>query len=125
MEVLYPSPASVEVNGIPVKGFRSLQVTAEKTLHEVKCFGEGRPAAFVEQGTRYRITCGRLCLSGEDFGRLHKLSGFSVTVKYAGKKTVYTGCEWLSIRESALGEPGVAEEAVLLALKRTEELQNE
>ena len=124
MELLYPSSVSVEIDGIPVKGFRSLQIKAEKTLHEVKSFGESRPVALVDQGTRYRLTCGRLCLSGEEFGKLHKLSGFSVTVRYAGKKAVYSGCEWLSLEESALGEPGVAEEAVLLALKRTEEFQN-
>ncbi len=125
MEVIYPSSVTVEINGMPVKGFRNLQVKSERTLHEVKSFGESRPIALVEQGTAYRITCSRLCLSKEDFGKLHQLSNFLVTVQYAGKKAVYSGCEWLSLQESVLGEPGVAEEAVFLAFKRTEEIQHE
>ena len=126
MEVIYPSSVTVEINGMPVKGFRNLQVKSERTLHEVKSFGESRPIALVEQGTAYRITCSRLsAFPKRILASSISFLIFLVTVQYAGKKAVYSGCEWLSLQESVLGEPGVAEEAVFLAFKRTEEIQHE
>ncbi len=120
MEWMTPASVSVEINGVPVRQFRSVRVQTIREIKEIRAFGEAEPVGSVPLGERYRILLEQLRIDGKVQAILDGMDDFTVTFRGTGGMVTYSGCRWEQLESDFRKEPGIIDTAEISARRRTE-----
>lgn len=116
------SGTSLMLNGRQIAFVQSVSVSCLREREAVYGFGDSLPSGFAEGKTVYEITFRRAAQIKPTLGDmldLQSLENFTVMITNRGYRTVFTGCQWKRISESATPEAPVFEEMVLVASGRS------
>lgn len=101
-----------------------------KTLREnkyIESFGESEPVFIVPGKIKYNIELSKVYIcqnSMSDSINFYELNNFDLVVVKPDKKIIYSGCEWVSLSESANLSGKIIESAVIVAKMKKVEVVN-
>ena len=113
----------IEVNGKKLAVVESYRVQSSQSSKYIEAFGESEPVGTISGRVVHSIYLSRVCVcidTIEDNVDFYGLSGFNLVVVKPDRRIVYSGCEWVNIKESASLNDVVFENIEIIASKRME-----
>ena len=121
----FPTSADIylELNGKKIAVVQSYTAKATKTSQAIEAFGESEPVATMSGQRRYVLELTRLYATDDaisDGISFYEMEDFSLVIVKPGRRVIYTGCQWMSLEESAALGGTVLEKVSLTATGRME-----
>lgn len=97
----------IEVNGKKVAIIESYHATTSKKVIPIEEFGNDRPVCIINGQVSYQLSLSRIYLVSENSTlNFYNLKNFNIVIVKPDKRILYTGCEWINIKEGVkLNEP--------------------
>lgn len=113
----------IEVDGRKLAVVEGYKAQSSRESRYIEAFGESEPVGTIGGRTRHQLELSRVVLSAEGLQRgvsFYDLDDFNLVIVRPDRRTVYAGCRWANIAETAnLGDP-VLEAVTIIAARRTE-----
>lgn len=113
----------VEVNGKKLAVVESYRVQSSQNSKYIEAFGESEPIGTISGRVTHSIYLSRVCVcidTIEDNVDFYELHGFNLVIVKPDRRIVYSGCEWVNIKESVSLNDVVFENIEIIASKRME-----
>ena len=118
-----PTTADIylEIGGVKVAVVQSYKVTASRTGRAIQAFGQDEPVATLRGPETYTLEFSRIYATdtairdGIDF---FTLEDFDLVIVRPDGSTIYTGCQWVDLQESAEVGSAVVEQVRITAAHR-------
>lgn len=108
----------IEVNGRKLAVAQGYKAKSVRESKYIEAMGSSEPVATVGGRIKHQLELTRVQISGTGDGiDFHSISGFNVVIVKPDRRIIYSGCEWLSVDESA-GLGNMALESVSIAAAR-------
>lgn len=123
--VKIPTSADIylECGGVKMAVVQSYRAVTTRSSKNIEAFGQMEPVATIRGLSKYTLELTRLYATDaalKDGINFFDMEDFSLVIVKPGKRVIYTGCQWMSLEESAsLGET-VLEKVSLTATGRME-----
>ena len=123
--IKFPTSADIylEVNDRRLAAAQNYRARTMRDSRYVEAFGSLEPIGTTAGRITHVVELARLCLLGtalQDNINFHDLTGFNIVIVKPGHKTIYSGCEWSSIDETASLGSTVLESVSVVATRRME-----
>ena len=120
-----PTTADIylEVGGVKVAVVQSYKVVASRSGKAILAFGQDEPVATLRGAAEYRLELTRIYATdtairdGIDF---FSLQDFDLVICKPDRNILYTGCQWVTLEESAEVGGTVLEKVTVTAASRLE-----
>lgn len=90
----------IEVNGRKVAVIESYQATASKKVTTIQEFGNDKAVCTISGQASYQLSLNRVYLVSENsLINFYNLKNFNIVIVKPDKRILYTGCEWINIKE--------------------------
>lgn len=120
-----PTSADIylEVGGVKVAVVQSYKVVASRSGKAILAFGQEEPVATIRGAAEYKLELTRIYATDaaiQDGINFYGLQDFDLVICKPDRNVIYTGCQWVTLEESADVGGSVLEKVVISAAKRTE-----
>ena len=120
-----PTSADIylECNGMKVAVVQSYRAMTTRDSRNIEAFGQQEPVATIRGISKYTLELTRLYATDnalKDGINFYEMEDFSLVIVKPGKRVIYTGCQWMSLEESAALGGTVLEKVSLTATGRME-----
>ncbi len=123
--VKIPTSADIylECGGVKVAVVQSYRAVTTRSSKNIEAFGQMEPVATIRGISKYTLELTRLYATDtalRDGLNFYEMEDFSLVIVKPGKRVIYTGCQWMSLEESAALGGTVLEKVSLTATGRME-----
>lgn len=123
--VKIPTSADIylECGGVKVAVVQSYRAVTTRSSKNIEAFGQQEPVATIRGLSKYTLELTRLYATDtalKDGINFYEMEDFSLVIVKPGKRVIYTGCQWMSLEESAALGGTVLEKVSLTATGRME-----
>lgn len=123
--VKIPTSADIylECGGVKVAVVQSYRAVTTRSSKNIEAFGQMEPVATIRGISKYTLELTRLYATDtalRDCLNFYEMEDFSLVIVKPGKRVIYTGCQWMSLEESAALGGTVLEKVSLTATGRME-----
>ncbi len=120
-----PTSADIylECAGVKVAVVQSYRALTTRDSRNIEAFGQQEPVATIRGLSKYTLELTRLYATDsalKDGLNFYEMEDFSLVIVKPGKRVIYTGCQWMSLEESATLGSTVLEKVSLTATGRME-----
>lgn len=120
-----PTSADIylECNGVKVAVVQSYRAMTTRDSRNIEAFGQQEPVATIRGISKYTLELTRLYATDsalKDGISFYEMEDFSLVIVKPGRRVIYTGCQWMSLEESAALGGTVLEKVSLTATGRME-----
>lgn len=120
-----PTSADIylECDGVKVAVVQSYRALTTRDSRNIEAFGQQEPVATIRGLSRYTLELTRLYATDsalKDGLNFYEMEDFSLVIVKPGRRVIYTGCQWMSLEESAALGGTVLEKVSLTATGRME-----
>lgn len=123
--VKIPTSADIylECGGVKVAVVQSYRAVTTRSSKNIEAFGQQEPVATIRGLSKYTLELTRLYATDtalKDGINFYEMEDFSLVIVKPGKRVIYTGCQCMSLEESAALGGTVLEKVSLTATGRME-----
>ncbi len=113
----------IEINGRKLAVVEGYKAQSSQSSKYIEAFGESQPVGTISGRITHMLQLSRICVCVdviEDNIDLYSLHNFNMVIVKPDRRIIYSGCEWVSIKESASLNDAVLENVEIIATKRME-----